>query len=177
MSPCVGTCQHRQISLPPLFCLHITWIKGTLLMQLLNSYSLAQRCKLYWRLGTRRPVRYGTSSRILRASPALFVMSRIFAVTYALFWIFFSQFAWFPTFVGHFWNDFEHFLIAFISRFRDNGSGALKAYNYLQVCSINSFFYGRKNPVLSWYLQNNYFHSNNHFFKKRNVFVVLTRLL
>ena len=39
------------------------------------------------------PSRFGTSSRILRASPVLFVVSRIFAVIYAVFGYFGGKFA------------------------------------------------------------------------------------
>ena len=63
------------------------------------------------------PSRFGTSSRILRASPELFVVSRIFAVISSVFGYFGVNF-------GHFWTNFEHFLIAFISRLWVNGSGA-----------------------------------------------------
>ena len=67
----------------------------------------------------------GTSSRILRGGPAVFVLSRNFAVTYALFGYFWVNLPDFPHFwddFGHFWANFEHFLTAFISRFLVNGS-------------------------------------------------------
>ena len=65
----------------------------------------------------------GTSSRIFRESPAFFVLSWNFALTYALFGYFWVDF-------GHFEANFEHFVPALISRFSVNGSDA---YNYLQV--------------------------------------------
>ena len=55
----------------------------------------------------------GTSSRIFRGSPAVFVLSRNFAVTYALFGYFWVNLPDFP----HFLANFDHFLTAFISRF------------------------------------------------------------
>ena len=48
-------------------------------------------------------------------SPVVFVLSRNFGVTYALFRYFWENF-------GHFLTDFEHFLIVSISRFSVNGS-------------------------------------------------------
>ena len=54
---------------------------------------LRQRWKLCGKLGRSFPVGLGTSSRILRGSPMVFVLSRNFAVTYAIFWIFLGQFA------------------------------------------------------------------------------------
>ena len=42
-----------------------------------------QRGKLCGKLGRSFPVGLGTSSRILRGSPAVFLLSRNFAVTYA----------------------------------------------------------------------------------------------
>ena len=68
-----------------------------------------------------------TSSRILRETPALFVVSGIFAVTYALFgyfWFNLPDFQHFWVDFGHIQADFEHFLTAFISRFWVKGSGA-----------------------------------------------------
>ena len=47
--------------------------------------SSRQKCKLCGKLGRSFPVALGTSSRILRGSPKVFVLSRNFAVTYALF--------------------------------------------------------------------------------------------
>ena len=67
----------------------------------------------------------GTSSRILRGSPVVFVLSRNFEVTYALFayfWVNLSDFPHFWVDFGPFWANFEHFLTAFISRFLVNGS-------------------------------------------------------
>ena len=68
---------------------------------------------------------FGTSSRILRGSPMVFVLSRNFAVTYALFgyfWVNLPDFQHFWVDFGHIQADFEHFLTAFISRFSVNGS-------------------------------------------------------
>jgi len=66
----------------------------------------------------------GTSSRIWRTSPALFVLSRIFAVTCALFGYSRVNLHNINHF-GHFWTDFEYLLTVFISRFSLNGSCAL----------------------------------------------------
>ena len=57
----------------------------------------------------------------------VFVLSRKFAVTYALFgylWVNLPDFQNLWVEFGHIWTDFEHFLTAFISRFWVNGSGA-----------------------------------------------------
>ena len=84
-----------------------------------------QRWKLCGKLGRGCPVGLGTSSRILRGSPAFFVLSSNFAVTYALFGYFGVNWPDFQNFwadFGHFWADFEHFLITFINRFSVNGS-------------------------------------------------------
>ena len=57
----------------------------------------------------------------------LFVVSRFFAVTYALFgyfWVNWPEIQHFWANFDYFWIDFEHFLTAFISRFWVNGSGA-----------------------------------------------------
>ena len=73
------------------------------------------------------PVGLGTSSRILRASPMLFVLSRNCAVTYApfgYFWVNLSDIQHFWVNFGHFWTDFEHFITAFIRRLLVNGSDA-----------------------------------------------------
>ena len=71
------------------------------------------------KLGRSFPVGLGTSSRILRGSPAVFVLSRNFAVTYAFFgyfWVNLPDFQHFWVDFGHFWANFEHFLTAFISK-------------------------------------------------------------
>ena len=84
-----------------------------------------QRWKLCRKLGRSFPVGLGTSSRILRGSPAVFVLSRNFAVNcafFGLFWVNFADFQHFWVDFGHFWANFEHFLTAFISRFFVNGS-------------------------------------------------------
>ena len=84
-----------------------------------------QRCKLCRKMGRSFPVSLGTSSRILRGSPVVFVLSSNFAVTYALFgyfWVNLPDFQHFWVNFGHFWANFEHFLTAFISRFLVNGS-------------------------------------------------------
>ena len=86
-----------------------------------------QRCKLCRKLGRSFPVGLGTSSRILRGSPAVFVLSRNFAVNcafFGLFWVNFADFQHFWVDFGHFWANFEHFLTAFISRFLENGSAS-----------------------------------------------------
>ena len=75
-------------------------------------------------LGMRCPVGLRTSSRILRATPAFFVVSRIFVATYALFGYFLVNFQHFWVDFGHIQADFEHFLTAIISRFWVKGSGA-----------------------------------------------------
>ena len=57
----------------------------------------------------------------------LFVVSRIFAVTYALFgyfWVNLLDFEHFWVDFGHLRVDFEHFLNTFISRLWVDGSGA-----------------------------------------------------
>ena len=75
-----------------------------------------QRGKLCGKLGRSFPVGLGTSSRILRGSPAVFVLSRNFAVTYALFgyvWVNLPDFPHFWVDFGHFLANFEHFLTAF----------------------------------------------------------------
>ena len=67
------------------------------------------------------------SSRILRGSPEVFVPSRNFAVTYALFeyfWVNLPDFQHFWVDFGHFLANFEQFLTIFISRFSVNGSDA-----------------------------------------------------
>ena len=76
----------------------------------------------------------GTSSRILRGSPAVFVLSWNFEVTYALFgyfWVnlpdfhyFWVDFGNFWADFGNFWTDYKHLLSSFISRFLVDGSGA-----------------------------------------------------
>ena len=84
-----------------------------------------QRCILCRKLERNFPVGLGTSSRILRGSPAVFVLSRNFAVNcafFGLFWVNFADFQHFWVDFGHFWANFEHFLTAFISRFLVNGS-------------------------------------------------------
>ena len=84
-----------------------------------------QRCKLCRKLGRSFPVGLGTSSRILRGSPVIFVLSSNFAVTYTLFgyyWVNLPDFQHYLVNFGHFWANFEHFLTAFISRFLVNGS-------------------------------------------------------
>ena len=73
----------------------------------------------------RCPVGFGTSSRILRASPAVFVVSMIFAVTYTLLDIFGPIFLIFDIFrlILVIFDGFGTFS-ALISRFWLNGSGA-----------------------------------------------------
>ena len=69
----------------------------------------------------------GTSIRILKGSPAFFVLSRNFVVCYALFgffWVNLLDFQYFWVDFGHFWADFKQFLTTFISRFSENGSDA-----------------------------------------------------
>ena len=86
---------------------------------------VSQRWKLCRKLGRSFPVGLGTSSRILRGSPVFFVLSRNFAVTYALFGYFGGNLPDFPHFwvnFVHFLANFEHFLNAFISRFSVNRS-------------------------------------------------------
>ena len=86
-----------------------------------------QSWKLCRKLGRSFPVGLGTSSRILRGSPAVFVLSRNFAVNcafFGLFWVNFADFQHFWVDFGHFWANFEHFLTAFISRFLENGSAS-----------------------------------------------------
>ena len=85
---------------------HLTVISSIMLVTvcvyLENVTSYQQRCKLCGLMGRSCPVGLGTSSRILRRSQAVFVLSRNFAVTYAL--------------VGYFWAnlpDFQHFSIDF----------------------------------------------------------------
>ena len=78
-------------------------------------------------LGTGCPVGLGIGSRILGVSPALYIVRRIFAVSYALFgyfWVNLPDFQHFWVDFGHFWANFEHFLTAFISSFLVNGSDA-----------------------------------------------------
>ena len=53
------------------------------------------------------PSRFGTSSRILRASPVLFVVSRIFAVIYAVFGNFGVNLLDFRHFLGQFWSFYD----------------------------------------------------------------------
>ena len=99
-------------------------INGTELNSL-DFGTLWQRWKLCRKLGRSFPVGLGTSSRILRGSPVFFVLSRNFAVTYALFGYFGGNLPDFPHFwvnFVHFLANFEHFLNAFISRFSVNGS-------------------------------------------------------
>ena len=82
--------------------------------------------KLCGHQGTRCPVGLGISSRILRVNQALFVLSRILAVTYALLDIFGSILPVFQHFLpdfGYFWTDFKLFLSVLISRFWINRSG------------------------------------------------------
>ena len=65
-------------------------------------------------------------------SPAFFVLSRNFGVTYSFFGYFRVNLPDFQHFCvdfgpfcvdfGNFWTDFEHFLTVFISRFLLNGS-------------------------------------------------------
>ena len=89
------------------------------------SSTQVQRCKLCGKLGRSCPVGLGTSSRISNESPAFFVLSRNFAVSYSLFgyfWVNLPDFQHFLVDFGHIWTDIEHFLTAFISRFLVNGS-------------------------------------------------------
>ena len=77
------------------------------------------------KLGRILPIGLGNSNRILRGSPMVFVLSRNFAVTYAVFgylWVNLPDFQHFCVNFGHFWANFEHFLTAFISRVSVNGS-------------------------------------------------------
>ena len=79
------------------------------------------------KLGRSFPVGLGTSSRILRGSPAAFVLNRNFGVTYSLFgyfWVNLPDIQHFWVDFGHIRADLEYFLTAFISRFWVNGSGA-----------------------------------------------------
>ena len=74
--------------------------------------------------GQELPSRFGTSSRILRRRLTVFILGRIFAVTYALFgyfWVNLPDFQHFWVDFCHFWANFEHFLTAFISRFSVSG--------------------------------------------------------
>ena len=76
-------------------------------------------------LGESCPVGLGASSMILRGSPAVFVLSRNFVVTYApfgYFWVNLPDVQHFWVDFGHFWANFEHFPTAFISRYLVNGS-------------------------------------------------------
>ena len=82
-----------------------------------------QRGKLCGKLGRSFQEGLGTSRRILRGSPAVFVLSRNFAVTYALigyFWVNLPDFPHLWVDFAHFWANFEHFLTASISRFLVN---------------------------------------------------------
>ena len=99
---------------------------GSKLLQAIKQ-PVHQRWKLCRKLGRSFPVGLGTSSRILRGSPAVFVLSRNFAVNcafFGLFWVNFADFQHFWVDFGHFWANFEHFLTAFISRFLENGSAS-----------------------------------------------------
>ena len=62
-----------------------------------------QRWKLCRKLGRSFPVGLGTSSRILRGSPTVFVLSRNFAVTYAVFGYFWDNIVLLSTVLAHFW--------------------------------------------------------------------------
>ena len=84
-----------------------------------KSYYWGQRCKLGGKLGRSCPVGLGTSIRILRGNPAIFGLSRNFAI---IFWIFLPDFQHFWFDFGHFWADFELFLTTFISGFSVNRS-------------------------------------------------------
>ena len=75
---------------------------------------------IVWKAGKELTNRLRTSSRILRGSPRVFVLSRNFAVTYALFGYFWVTL---PDFC-HFWDNFVHFLIALFSKFLVNRSDA-----------------------------------------------------
>ena len=75
---------------------------------LLHHMEDVTRCKLFRQLG-RCPVGLGTSSRILRGSPVVFVLSRNFTVTLHTLWIFLGQFVRFSTFWGLFWSFFGQF--------------------------------------------------------------------
>ena len=82
-------------------------------------------CKLCGKLGRSFLIGLRTSSRILRGSPRVFVLSRNFAVTYApfgYFWVNLPDFQHFWVNFGQSWANFEHFPTAFISRFLVNGS-------------------------------------------------------
>ena len=99
-------------------------------------------------LGTRCPVAFGTGSRILKVSPALFVLSSIFGGNLLTFWLFFGQICLIVTIFWSILSDCQHFLVnfihsltnfelflsAFISRFWVNRLGAQQAQNYFQVC-------------------------------------------
>ena len=78
--------------------LKFTILEGFLGLYYSECYG-QQRCKLCRKLGRSFPVGLGTSSRILRGSPAVFVLSRNFAVTCAFFGLFWVNFP-----------DFQHFL-------------------------------------------------------------------
>ena len=69
-----------------------------------------QRCKLCRKLGRSFQVGLGTSSRILRGSPAFFLSWVGILLELTSFWIFLSQFAWFSTFLGRFWSFLGKFL-------------------------------------------------------------------
>ena len=75
-------------------------------------YTDSQRWKLCGKLGRSFPVGLGTSSRILRGSLMVFVLSRNFAVTYKLFgyfWVNWPDFQHFWVNFGHFWVNFGNF--------------------------------------------------------------------
>ena len=82
-----------------------------------------QSFKLLRQLGMSCPVALGTSSRILRATPADFVLCRSFAVNCTLFGYILvdsPDFQHFCVYFGNFLTNFEHFLIAFLSSFLVN---------------------------------------------------------
>ena len=83
----------------------------------LGTSDFEQRCTLCGQLGRSCVVGLGTSSRILRVSPAVFVLSRNFAVLFGYFWVDLPEFPDFWVDIGHFWANFEHFKTAFIGRF------------------------------------------------------------
>ena len=92
-------------------------------VQYVSIYTKHQRGELCRQLGRSCLEGLGTTSRILRGSLAVFVLSRNFAVAYTLFGYFgvnLPDFQHFWVNFGNFWANLEHIFTAFINRFSVN---------------------------------------------------------
>ena len=84
-------------------------------VQYVSIYTKHQRGELCRQLGRSCLEGLGTTSRILRGSLAIFVLSRNFAVTYTLFGYFcvnLPDFLHFSVDLGNFWTDYRQLGVA-----------------------------------------------------------------